>query len=310
MPEGHTPVLLDDVLRLLTPSEADTTADLTAGLGGHASSIAEAMGHGRVLLCDLDPGNLLRAEEAVRDAASGVDVAAHRGSFVEAPAVLERLGWSADLVLGDLGFSSNQIDDPERGLSFREDGPLDMRLDPDGPLTATDLVNETPEPELADLIYRYGEERASRRVARAIVRRRQEQPFERTADLAGVVRRAVPGAGRQRIDGATRTFQALRIAVNGELDALEGLLAAVERGARAAAEGSPGWLAPGARVGIIAFHSLEDRPVKQAMQAWASAGLGERVTPRPVVAGESEAAANRRARSAKLRVFRLTEHPR
>ncbi|MEO0630157.1 MAG: 16S rRNA (cytosine(1402)-N(4))-methyltransferase RsmH, partial [Planctomycetota bacterium] len=256
-----------------------------------------------VVLNDLDGGNLERASARVCGEHPSVEVRARRGSFAEVPFDPQLAGVPFDCVLADLGFASNQVDDPSRGLSFRDDGPLDMRLDPDGPMTAAEIVNETPERELADLIYRYGEERASRRVAGAIVRRRLERPFEGTQDLAEVVRKAVPGAGRQRIDGATRTFQALRIAVNGELEMLESLLASVESGARAAVEGRTGWLAAGARVALISFHSLEDRPIKQAFAAMEQAGLGRRLTRKPVVAGEAESAANRRARSAKLRGF-------
>ncbi len=303
---GHMPVLLDEVLELLGPGAGDRYADLTAGLGGHASAVAGRVGRdGLVVLNDLDGGNLERASARVSAEHTGVEVRSRRGSFAELPFDPAFEGVSFDCVLADLGFASNQVDDPGRGLSFREDGPLDMRLDPEGPVTAAELVNETPEAELADLIYRYGEERASRRVASAIVRRRRERRFERTQDLADVVRKAVPGAGRQRIDGATRTFQALRIAVNGELEMLESLLLSVETGARAAAEGRPGWLAPGARVALISFHSLEDRPIKRAFQAMEQAGLGERLTRKPVVAGVAESEANRRARSAKLRGFRV-----
>ncbi|MEO1535431.1 MAG: 16S rRNA (cytosine(1402)-N(4))-methyltransferase RsmH [Planctomycetota bacterium] len=308
MADGHVPVLLDEVVGLLGPRPGDRYADLTAGLGGHASAVAAKLGgDGLVVLNDLDGGNLERATARVRGEHSGVEVRARRGSFAEVPFDSGLAGVPFDCVLADLGFASNQVDDPSRGLSFREDGPLDMRLDPDGPMTAAEIVNETPERELADLIYRYGEERASRRVAGAIVRRRQERRFERTQDLAEVVRKAVPGAGRgggrQRIDGATRTFQALRIAVNGELEMLESLLASVEAGARAAVEGRAGWLAAGARVALISFHSLEDRPIKQAFAAMEQTGLGRRLTRKPVVAGEAESAANRRARSAKLRGF-------
>lgn len=312
MDGGHVPVLVDEVSGLLAPVAGNRYADLTAGLGGHASVIAGRLGvDGLVLLNDLDAGNLERAAARVRGEHPGVEVRARHGSFSDVPRDPGLAGVAFDCVLADLGFASNQVDDPERGLSFREDGPLDMRLDPTGVVTAEQVVNETPERELADLIYRYGEERGSRRVASAIVRRRSERRFERTGDLAEVVRRAVPGGGRgsgggrHRIDPATRTFQALRIAVNGELEMLESLLSAIESGARAAVDGRAGWLASGARVGVISFHSLEDRPVKRAFLAMEQAGLGERLTRKPVVAGEAEGAMNRRARSAKLRGFRV-----
>ncbi|MGP1272003.1 MAG: 16S rRNA (cytosine(1402)-N(4))-methyltransferase RsmH [Phycisphaerales bacterium] len=299
---SHIPVLLDEVLSLLSPTTGETVVDLTAGLGGHAGAMARAVGAtGRVLLCDLDAENLRAA--SARVAGLGVPVVAVHGSFASMPGRLTAEGIVSDVVLADLGFASNQVDDPQRGLSFRQDGPLDMRLDRSSGVTAAAIVNETAERELADLIYRYGEERASRRVASAIVRRRGERPFERTGDLAEVVRRSVPGGGRQRIDPATRTFQALRIAVNGELEALEGLLAEIERGARGVMAGGPSWLRDGSRVGVISFHSLEDRPVKRAMLAWEQAGLGRRLTRKPAVASESESASNPRARSAKFRVF-------
>ncbi len=304
--DGHVPVLVDEVVGMLDPRAGDRYADLTAGLGGHASAIAGRLGGaGLVVLNDLDGGNLTRAAARVRAEHPGVEVRTRQGGFSEVPFDAGLAGVAFDCVLGDLGFASNQVDDAGRGLSFREDGPLDMRLDPSGPLTASDVVNETPERELADLIYLYGEERASRRVAAAIVRRRRERRFEGTLDLAEVVRRAVPGGGkgRQRIDPATRTFQALRIAVNGEIEMLDSLLQSVESGARAAVEGRGGWLAAGARVGLISFHSLEDRPIKRMFQSMEQAGLGRRLNRKPVVAGEWESGANRRARSAKLRGF-------
>lgn len=308
MADAHVPVLLEEVVELLAPRSGERSVDLTAGLGGHAAAIGGLLGSdGLLVLNDLDAGNLERAGARVREAVPGLEVRERHGSFADVPADAVIGGLGFDVVLADLGFASNQVDDPARGLSFREDGPLDMRLDPTGPISAMDVVNETPERELADLIYRYGEERASRRVAAAIVRRRSERRFERTLELAEVVRKAVPGAGRQRIDGATRTFQALRIAVNGELETLESLLGSIESGARSAIAGRESWLSAGARVGVISFHSLEDRPVKQAFQAMEQSGLGRRLTRKPVVAGEDEASRNRRARSAKLRGFQVGE---
>lgn len=325
LPPAHIPVLAERVIELLDPQPGEVYVDATAGLGGHAATIAARVGStGTVVLNDLDAGNLERAAARVRgeadwevesdgrrDAAptgefKGRLVTIH-GSFAALPRRMEAEGLRADVVLADLGFASNQVDDPARGLSFREDGPLDMRLDQSHGMTAAEVVNETPERELADLIYQLGEERASRRIASAIVTRRRERRFERTADLAEVVRRAAGPApkGRKRIDQATRTFQAIRIAVNGELDALETFLSEVERGARRAVEGGS-WLSPGARVGVISFHSLEDRPVKRAFQALAEAGLAERVTRKPAVADEDESGANPRSRSAKFRVVRIS----
>lgn len=310
MDEGgldHIPVLARQVIELLEPRAGDVYVDATAGLGGHAAMVAGLIGpSGMVVLNDLDAGNLERAGAALR--ASGFQGVLHtiHGSFADLPKTLEEMGLRADVVLADLGFASNQVDDPERGLTFRGDGPLDMRLDRSRGMTAAEMVNEFDEGELADLIYQFGEERASRRIANAIVRRRKERPFETTGDLAEVVRRAAgpPPKGRKRIDRATRTFQAIRIAVNGELDALETLLVQIERGARDAA-GRETWLRPGARVGVISFHSLEDRPVKRAFVAMASEGLAERVTRKPAIADEAEESENPRSRSAKFRVIKV-----
>lgn len=314
MTEGerdHIPVLPAQVLELLNPQAGEVYADATAGLGGHATLIAERLGpSGTVVLNDLDAGNLERASVNLRESGFEGRVVSIHGSFADLPRKLEDLGIAADMVLADLGFASNQVDDPARGLTFRDDGPLDMRLDRSRGVTAAKLVNEMEERELADLIYQFGEERASRRIAGAIVRRRKEQRFEGTADLAAVVRKAAgpPPKGRRRIDQATRTFQALRIAVNGELDALDAFLIAVERAAKLPAhESDPKacWLAPGARVGVIGFHSLEDRPVKQAFVALAGEGLVQRITRKPAVADEAEQEGNPRSRSAKFRVVKV-----
>jgi len=214
-------------------------------------------------------------------------------------------GGGVDVLLADLGFASTQMDDPARGFSFAEDGPLDMRLDPGGAVTAAEVVNHTPERELADLIYQLGEERLSRRIARHIAAARHAAPIQSTRQLAELVRRAYgPAAGRSKTHPATRTFMALRIAVNGELEALDALLAALPR-----------VLAPGGRAGIISFHSLEDRRVKRAYRALASDGAGhgkgrawDLLTRSPVTPGDAEVAANPRSRSAKLRVIRRPEH--
>lgn len=301
-PDLHIPVLLREVVKLLAPAPGETFVDGTAGLGGHASAVAERLvPGGRVVLNDLDSGNLARASERVRAVAGDdVEIVAIHGSFADLPAALVERGVRADCFLADLGFASNQVDDPERGLSFKADGPLDMRLDPTAGMTAADLIAELPEDELADLIYRFGEERLSRRIAQKLVEARRIRPILTTGALASVVRSAYPAsmARGSRIDPATRTFQALRIAVNGELDHLGRLLGSIEKGAEA---GGAGWLAGGARVGVISFHSLEDRPVKQAFQDLSGRGLVDRLTRKPVVAGAEESATNPRSRSAKLR---------
>lgn len=314
---AHIPVLCDEVVALLDPQAGETYADGTAGLGGHAAAIAPLLGpSGRIVLNDLDPGNLEKATARVRAAADeagadGLEIIAVHGSFAALPAELESRGIRVDCFLADLGFASNQVDDPERGLSFQAEGPLDMRLDPTRGETAADLVNRLEERDLADLIFRFGEERLSRRIAQKLVEARRVDPIHTTTRLADIVRSAYPVAmaRKSRIHPATRTFQALRIAVNGELDHLDRLLKAIERGseaARRAPEGETGpWLACGARVGIIAFHSLEDRPVKQSFVDFASRDLVDRLTRKPIVAGDAEASGNPRARSAKLRGVRV-----
>ncbi|QDU24090.1 16S rRNA (cytosine(1402)-N(4))-methyltransferase RsmH [Urbifossiella limnaea] len=280
----HVPVLADAVVRLLDPQPGQLWVDGTAGGGGHAKLIADRVGPtGRVIALDQDPTMLARA--AVRLA--GLPVELVHANFDQLPAVLANRGLTAvDGVLADLGFASDQMDAADRGLSFRADGPLDMRLDPTGGRPAADLVNTLSEAGLADLFFELGEERHSRRVARKIVERRATKPFATTADLADVVRRCVPRSGG--IDPATRVFQALRLAVNDELGALDRLLAAL-----------PAVVKPGGRAGIISFHSLEDRRVKQAFR---TPGVWSPVTRKPVEADAEELARNPRSRSAKLRV--------
>jgi 16S rRNA (cytosine1402-N4)-methyltransferase len=316
----HAPVLLAEVLDLLDPKPGEVYADGTAGLGGHASAAAVRIAPGGVVvLHDLDPGNLRESEAAVRTAAHGVRApgapvrtVAEHASYDGLPTTLAREGLRASALLLDLGFASNQVDDPARGLSFKTDGPLDMRLDPTQPVTAADLVNELDEKDLADLIYKFGEERGSRRIARKIVAARAAEPIQSTGRLAELVRSALPHKGSRpraprgpRIDPATRTFQALRIAVNDEIGRLERFLALVEGEAREIAEGRGSWLASGARVAVISFHSLEDRPVKQAFRGLSDAGLAVALTRKPIVASDVERGENPRARSAKLRGVRL-----
>jgi 16S rRNA (cytosine1402-N4)-methyltransferase len=276
-------VLAAETLRLLDPKPGETWVDATTGGGGHARLIAERIGPtGRLVCLDQDPTTLAGAMARL----AGFPVTPVHANFDQLRDVLGNLGiLTVDGVLADLGFSSEQLDDPARGLSFRADGPLDMRLDPTAGQTAADLVNTLSEGALADLIFEYGEERKSRWVAKRIAARRTAKPFETTADLAAVVRASVPRSGH--LDPATRTFQALRIAVNDELGALERLLATL-----------PLILTAGGRAGVISFHSLEDRRVKQAFKG---DGWQPR-TKKPVEAGDAEAARNPRSRSAKLRV--------
>jgi len=305
----HAPVLLPEVLAALSPRAGGRYLDGTLGGGGHAAGILDASApDGRLLGLDRDPAALARAR--ARLAPYGDRAVCVRASFADLGAVATARGFAPlDGVLFDLGFSSDQVDDPARGLSFQAEGPLDMRLDPDTPITAAGLVNGLPEAELADVIYRYGEDRMSRRLARAIVAAR---PIHTTTELAAVVARAA-GGRRDRIHPATRTFQALRIAVNDELVALEAALPqAIDH------------LAPGGRLAVIAFHSLEDRLVKHTLRDAArdcvcpprlpECRCGHRatlrlVTRKPILPSPAEVAANPRARSAKLRVAeRLTPH--
>ncbi|MEL7474247.1 MAG: 16S rRNA (cytosine(1402)-N(4))-methyltransferase RsmH [Planctomycetota bacterium] len=304
--DAHLPVLPEAVLRSLAPEAGETYADATAGLGGHAAVIAERLGtNGRVVLNDLDRANLDRAVARVRALAPSVQIERVHGNFAELPRGLEGLACSADLVLADLGFASVHVDTPERGFSFKRDGPLDMRYDTSRGESASDLVHDRDEAELADVLWEFGEERRSRAIARAIVASRERNGrIETTGRLADVVR-SVVGGSSGGVDGATRTFQALRIAVNDELGSLDALLAAVGRAAARTLRGEPAWLAPGARVGVISFQSLEDRRVKRAFGSIADRGHGEIASRRPIEADADEVDANPRARSAKLRVIRL-----
>ena len=303
--DGHLPVLPAEVLRLLEVRPGQGVADLTAGRGGHAELLARAAAPGgRILVMDLDRGNLDAASSRVASAVPGVALSAVHGSFSGVELAMTRQGWSVDRLLADLGFSSTQMDDPSRGFSFMADGPLDMRLDSSRGETAAELLEHLPESALANAIFQLGEDPFARRIARVIVERRRGGGLRTTGALADAVRAAYGARAREsRMHPATRTFMALRILVNGELEALRALLDAVGRGVRAIASGQPGWLVPGARVAIISFHSLEDRLVKQAFHDLERAGLGTRVTRKPVEASDAELRGNPRSRSAKLRVF-------
>ena len=288
-PDGpaHLSVLPAEVVRLLDPQPGAVVADCTAGGGGHARLIAERVAPtGRVILLDQDPAMLALAAGHC----AGLPVTAVRANFDQLPAVLSNLGIArVDGVLADLGFSSDQLADPARGLSFRADGPLDMRLDPSSGMTAADLLNTLSEGAIADILYEFGEERKSRWVAKRVVERRAAKPFESVQEFAELVRRTVPRSGG--IDPATRSFQALRIAVNDELGSLDRLLAAL-----------PGVVKVGGVAAVISFHSLEDRRVKQSL--YRRPEVWEPLTRKPVEASESELAQNPRARSAKLRAAR------
>ncbi|HOC43143.1 MAG TPA: 16S rRNA (cytosine(1402)-N(4))-methyltransferase RsmH [Thermoanaerobaculales bacterium] len=300
----HVPVLRDRVLAWLAPTAPGIMVDATVGLGGHAAALLEAAPGLRLVGLDRDPEALERASERLQPFSDRVTLI--RGAFAELPALLRSLGCPPlAAVLADLGCSSLQLDSAERGFSFQTSGPLDMRMSRAG-ATAGDLVNEAAEDELVRVLREYGEERRARRVARAIVAARRRRPIRTTDELARLVAGAVGGGGGHRIHPATRTFQALRIAVNDELGQLERFL---EPAARA--------LRPGGRIAIISFHSLEDRIVKHSLRRLAGAcvcppeapacvcrpeRLVEVLTRRAERPGADEVAANPRARSARLRV--------
>ncbi|HUX68539.1 MAG TPA: 16S rRNA (cytosine(1402)-N(4))-methyltransferase RsmH [Terriglobales bacterium] len=286
----HVAVMADEVVEYLAPRAGGVYVDCTLGAGGHSLRIAAAMGRGKLIGFDRDPEALALAEKALAGRGEReVEFEARQQDFAAGARALRAEGMDqVDGVVADLGVSSMQLGRPERGFSFAAAGPLDMRMDPRQPLTAEQVVNQFDERELADLIFQFGEERRSRRIARAIVRSR---PLRSTAQLAELV--AAVNRPMKRSRGphpATRTFQALRIYVNSELQALAELL-----------EILPSWLRPGGRAVIISFHSLEDRPVKQSFRAGAQAGWYRILTPRPLRPSAAEAARNPRSRSAKLR---------
>jgi 16S rRNA (cytosine1402-N4)-methyltransferase len=286
------PVLVDEVVSILAPSAAGVYVDCTVGLGGHTAALLAA-GAGRVIALDrdLDALNYTRTRlEADRDRVELVH-ADYRGLA----SVLQKRGVSqVSGVLADLGVSSVQLDDASRGFSFRTSGPLDMRMDTSSGPSLADRLAAVDEQTLADVIWKFGEERRSRRVARAIVTARDRGELDSTLALAAAARRGV-GGGWQRIDPATRTFQALRIWVNDELEGLEAFV-----------EGAAAVLEPGGRLAIIAFHSLEDRIVKHTMRRLDVSGAVRLVNRRPTVPGDAEIAANPRSRSARLRAVERT----
>jgi 16S rRNA (cytosine1402-N4)-methyltransferase len=301
----HRPVLLRETLELLRPAAGATIVDATLGPGGHAESLLARVGPGgRVIGIDRDPAAIAFAQN--RLARFGEQFVALQGDHRELASLLE--GTLVDGVLADLGISSYQLDDPSRGFAFSTDGPLDMRMDPrSGGPTAADLLATLEASELKDIIATWGEERYAGAIARAIVRERSKKPIVTTGELAALLERvAGPAARRFRIHPATRTFQALRIAVNREIEGIPELI-----------EGAVSLLRPGGRLAVISFHSLEDRAVKTSMYGLAHrcvcppglpvcgcgrANLVRILTSRPVVPGPDETNANPRSRSAKLRV--------
>lgn len=312
---GHTPVLLREVISALNPAAGAIIVDGTFGGGGYAKAILEAAPC-VVWGMDRDADAIARGAELARSYDERLQLL--HGRFGNMRALLAAKGIDkVDGVVLDLGVSSFQLDDPARGFSLRGGGPLDMRMDKSEGRTAADIVNSESEEKLADIIYAFGEERAARRIARAIVAKRAEQPILTTDALADLVRAALPrqAARRARLHPATRTFQALRIHVNGELDELDlGLSAAEEI------------LRPGGKLAVVSFHSLEDRRVKKFLRERSGATPGASrhlpVTPAPsrapsfrldqrraVKPGAQEIAANRRARSARLRAAERTAAP-
>jgi 16S rRNA (cytosine1402-N4)-methyltransferase len=284
----HEPVLAAEIVSLVVTRPGGVYVDATVGLGGHTAAMLEA-GAGRVIGIDRDPAALAACRE--RFAEIGDRVTLVHADYREIAAVLRDQG-AVDGVMADFGVSSMQLDHAPRGFSFRQAGPLDMRMDQSRGQTLAERLAAVDEAELADVIFQFGEERKSRRVAREIVAARDRGALLTTADLAAAARRGAGGGTWQRIDPATRTFQALRIWVNAELDGLDRF---VEDATRV--------LAPGGRLGVLAFHSLEDRIVKQTMRRLAAEGAGTLVTRRPLMPGDAEIERNPRARSARLRVL-------
>ena len=286
----HVPVLTAEALLYLQPERGGVFVDCTAGLGGHARALLEA-GATRLIGIDRDPSALAAARQNLAPWTDRVELV--HADYREIDDVLaSRHVDLVDGALADLGISSMQLEAPGRGFSFQRDEPLDMRMDPTSGETAAELLARASERDLADVIFKYGEERFSRRIARSIVEARRDAPVATTGRLAAIVRRSVPHRGYVRIDPATRTFQALRIWVNRELDGLDQFVEAAVRRLRA-----------GRRLVVITFHSLEDRVVKHTLRALerGEQALVRILTKKPVVPGEDEVRSNPRARSAKLR---------
>jgi 16S rRNA (cytosine1402-N4)-methyltransferase len=293
-------VLLAEVLEHLRVDPAGTYIDCTLGEGGYAEAILKRLTSGRLLAVDRDAQAVERAADRLKD--YGDQVSFTQASYSEVAGLVESQSAAHSStespvmgIVADLGLSRRQVEDPASGFSFLREGDLDMRMDQRQELTADQIVNHYQERQLADLIYQYGEERRSRRIARAIVRGR---PVHSTVRLAEIIERAVPRSPRQKIHPATRTFQALRIAVNNELEELQGLL-----------DSAPLLLAPGGRMVVVSFHSLEDRLVKWAFRGWAEKQVLEILTKRVIRPSDKELHENAASRSAKLRAADRTDIP-
>jgi 16S rRNA (cytosine1402-N4)-methyltransferase len=301
-PGEHRAVLLAEVLAALDPQPGQTVVDCTVGWGGHAVELLRRVGpQGRLLGIDFDPDNLPRARERLETA--GFPFTLHQGNFAGLPAALAAEGLTkVDCLLADLGVSSMQLDDPERGFSYSRDGPLDMRMDRTRGQTAAQLLVTISQPQLAEALATYGDEPEAGKIAAAIVAARQREPLERTGQLARVIAEATgwgeqgkrwrlhPSRGKWNLHPAARTFQALRILVNRELQNLQALLRAL-----------PSCLAEGGRAAVISFHSGEDRLVKAAFRDGVRAGVYTAAADEPVRPAPEERLANPRSRSAKLR---------
>ncbi len=294
---GHDPVLLAEVLQSLSPSSGQTAVDCTLGRGGHALAIGQRLGaDGLLIALDADPRNLEFAAERLQSLQCRRRL--FHANFLRLSTVLSEAGNPAvNAILADLGISTNQLFDPRYGLSFDRAMPLDMRIDPDLPENAADLVNRLPEESLANVLYDLAQERYSRQIARKIVESRRSRPIKDTEALAELVRSAIPrrGKGPSRIDPATRTFLALRMAVNREMENLAELL-----------KQAPAALTPCGRLAVISFQSMEDRAVKLAFRSLEQTGVFKVITSKPLTPTSEEIAQNPRSRSAKMRVIEKT----
>ena len=290
----HVPVLLPQVLQALDPKPGEIFVDCTTGLGGHSAEILRRIGpQGRLICIDFDPANLERARAVLEPIGAPFTLVHH--NFAALPSILADAGIArVDGLLADLGVASPQIDDPARGFSYRQPGPLDMRMDPTRGQPASSLVNRLSERELSNLLLELGDETDAPQIAKLIVDRRMTQPIQTTQELMAIVCEArdftIERAGGAKLHPAARTFQALRILVNRELANLERLLTVV-----------PDHLAPGGRAAIISFHSGEDRRVKEAFKQGSRSGVYAQVSREPLAANEEEIRRNGRSRSAKLR---------
>jgi len=293
-PGGHEPVMLAEVMEYLAPAAGQTVVDCTLGRAGHAAAIAQRLGETGLLIgIDADPRNLQFAAEKLKSTKCRVRL--FHANFSKLGTVLAEAGNPpVNAILADLGVSTNQLFDPQYGMSFDRGGPLDMRIDPDLPENAADLVNRLPEEALANVLYELAQERYSRQIARKIVERRRITPIKETEALAELVRSAIPrrGGPPMRIDPATRTFLALRMVVNREMENLGDLL-----------KQAPAFLAAGGRMAVISFQSMEDRRVKQAFRSLEQTGFMKINTKKPLSPTAGEAARNPRSRSAKMRVI-------